>query len=337
MELISAAHIDSPFHFQFSKPNRVSNPLIKVEKVTLSYGEKIILDSVSLSIKPGDRLALLGPNGAGKSTLIKLLATKNNPSRGSIEAAESLKIGYFAQHQLEELDGSASPLLHLQRLNKKATERDLRNFLGGFGFHGDKTLAAVAPFSGGEKARLALALLVYQKPNLLLLDEPTNHLDIEMRHALSSALQDFSGAMIIVSHDRHLLRTITDQFLLVADGKLSFFDGDLDDYAQWVKNEHKSESLIKTGSASDKSRKQLESKKRQQQKPLREALKKAEKQLDKLSDKHKHLEEQLSNNELYAADQKTKLTALLEQKSFLDKELATAEEAWVEAQEALDA
>ncbi|OUR91480.1 ABC transporter ATP-binding protein, partial [Cycloclasticus sp. 44_32_T64] len=179
MELISAAHIDSPFHFEFFKPSRVSNPLIKVEKATLAYDDKLILDSVSLSIKPGDRLALLGPNGAGKSTLIKLLAGQSSPSNGTVSAAESLNIGYFAQHQLEQLDPTASPLLHLQRLDKKATERDLRNFLGGFGFHGDKTLEAVAPFSGGEKARLVLAILVYQKPNLLLLDEPTNHLDIE--------------------------------------------------------------------------------------------------------------------------------------------------------------
>ncbi|ORU92733.1 MAG: ABC transporter ATP-binding protein [Cycloclasticus sp. symbiont of Bathymodiolus heckerae] len=340
MELISAAHIDSPFHFEFFKPDRVSNPLLKVEKATLAYGEKVILDSVSLSIKPGDRLALLGPNGAGKSTLIKLLAGKSAPSNGSLEAAESLKIGYFAQHQLEELDSAASPLLHLQRLNKKATERDLRNFLGGFGFHGDKTIEAVAPFSGGEKARLALALLVYQKPNLLLLDEPTNHLDIEMRHALSSALQDFSGAMIIVSHDRHLLRTITDQFLLVANSKLTAFDGDLDDYAQWVKSELKNTSTdtsINNNSNSGKARKQLEAKKRQQQKPLRDTLRKAEKQLDKLSDKQKQLEEQLSNNNLYAADQKTELTTLLEKKALIDKQLTLAEEAWLEAQDALDA
>ncbi len=340
MELISAAHIDSPFHFEFFKPSRVSNPLIKVEKATLAYDDKLILDSVSLSIKPGDRLALLGPNGAGKSTLIKLLAGQSSPSNGTVSAAESLNIGYFAQHQLEQLDPTASPLLHLQRLDKKATERDLRNFLGGFGFHGDKTLEAVAPFSGGEKARLVLAILVYQKPNLLLLDEPTNHLDIEMRHALSSALQDFTGAMIIVSHDRHLLRTITDQFLLVSNKKVTLFDGDLDDYADWVKNESKTtESNSKDNSklGSGKERKQQAAKKRQQQKPLRDALKKAEKQLDKICAKQKKLEELLADNALYSADQSTKLNTLLEQKRQVDKELEIAEETWLFAQEAIEA
>ena len=339
MESISAAHIDSPFHFEFFKPERVSNPLIKVEKASLGYAEKIILDGVSLSIKPGDRLALLGPNGAGKSTLIKLLAGQSSASKGSIDAAESLKIGYFAQHQLEQLDPSASPLLHLQRLDKKATERDLRNFLGGFGFHADKTLEAVKPFSGGEKARLVLAILVYQKPNLLLLDEPTNHLDIEMRHALSSALQDYTGAMIIVSHDRHLLRTITDQFLLVADGKITPFEGDLEDYSAWVKNQASINDNKTSSTKSDSSVKQLKQQRaqlRQQQKPLRDALKKAEKQLDKLTLKQQQLEQQLADSDLYQADQKARLAKLLEEKRVLDQALESTEEAWLEAQSALE-
>lgn len=339
MELISAAHIDSPFHFEFFKPQRVSNPLLKVEKATLAYGDNIILDGVSLSIKPGDRLCLLGPNGAGKSTLIKLLAGESKACSGTLEAAESLKIGYFAQHQLEQLDSSATPLLHLQRLDKRATERDLRNFLGGFGFHGDKALDTVAPFSGGEKARLALAILVYQKPNLLLLDEPTNHLDIEMRYALSAALQEFTGAMLIVSHDRHLLRTITDQFLLLANGKAMPFDGDLDDYADWVKNQAKvSEQNLLTNEStcSNKERKQQDAKKRQQQKPLRDALKKAEKQMDKLSAEQLLLEERLADNEIYSAEQKTTLNTLLEEKRRLDNTLEAAEETWLEAQDALE-
>jgi ATP-binding cassette subfamily F protein 3 len=339
MELISAAHIDSPFHFAFFKPERVSNPLIKVEKTTLAYSDNVILNNVSLSIKPGDRLALLGPNGAGKSTLIKLLAEENKPTSGSIECAESLKVGYFAQHQLEQLDPNASPLLHLQRLDKKTTERDLRNFLGGFGFHGDKTLEAIAPFSGGEKARLALALLVYQKPNLLLLDEPTNHLDIEMRHALSASLQEFSGAMIIVSHDRHLLRTITDQFLLVSSGKITPFDGDLDDYADWVKNQAKEND---TTPSSDKSvnarkeQKQQQANNRQQQKPLRDALRKAEKQLDKLQEKHQQLEAKLADSDLYHQDKKQQLADIINEKSSIDEQLAKTEEAWLTAQEALE-
>lgn len=339
MELISAAHIDSPFHFEFFKPERVSNPLLKVEKTTLAYADNIILNNVSLSIKPGDRLALLGPNGAGKSTLIKLLAGENKPNNGSIESAESLKIGYFAQHQLEHLDANASPLLHIQRLNKKATERDLRNFLGGFGFHGDKALEAAAPFSGGEKARLALAILVYQKPNLLLLDEPTNHLDIEMRHALSSALQEFSGAMIIVSHDRHLLRTITDQFMLVADGQIIPFDGDLDDYADWVKNQAKlinSNEPDNKNANSRKEQKQQQANSRKQQKPLRDALKKAENQLDKLYTKQQALEEQLAEGDLYNNEQKDQLAKLIKEKAEVDKALEETEENWLNAQSALE-
>ncbi|MFT6624077.1 MAG: ATP-binding cassette subfamily F protein 3 [Cycloclasticus sp.] len=336
MEVISAAHIDSPFHFEFFKPDRVSNPLIKVEKATLAYGETVILDTISLSIKPGDRLALLGPNGAGKSTLIKLLATENSPTSGSIDAAESLKIGYFAQHQLEQLDRNASPLLHLQRLDKKATERDLRNFLGGFGFHGDKTLENVAPFSGGEKARLVLAILVYQKPNLLLLDEPTNHLDIEMRHALSSALQDFSGAMIIVSHDRHLLRTVTDQFLLVSNGQVLPFDGDLDDYADWVKNQTRAPESVASPSKDQRGKKQKQAHSRQQQKPLRDALKKAEKQLEKLYAKQQNLEQQLADGDVYNQENKKHLAELIEVKNKLDRELEKTEETWLEAQAALE-
>jgi ATP-binding cassette subfamily F protein 3 len=339
MELISAAHIDSPFHFAFFKPERVSNPLIKVEKTTLAYSDNVILNNVSLSIKPGDRLALLGPNGAGKSTLIKLLAEENKPTSGSIECAESLKVGYFAQHQLEQLDPNASPLLHLQRLDKKTTERDLRNFLGGFGFHGDKTLEAIAPFSGGEKARLALALLVYQKPNLLLLDEPTNHLDIEMRHALSASLQEFSGAMIIVSHDRHLLRTITDQFLLVSGGKITPFDGDLGDYADWVKNQAKENDSTPSSDKNvnaRKEQKQQQANNRQQQKPLRDALRKAEKQLDKLQEKQQQLEAKLADSDLYHQDKKQQLADIIKEKSSIDEQLAKTEEAWLTAQEALE-
>ena len=301
----------------------------------------MILDAVSLSIKPGDRLALLGPNGAGKSTLIKLLAGQNSANTGSIDSAESLKIGYFAQHQLEQLDPNASPLLHLQRLDKQATERGLRNFLGGFGFHGDKTIEAVAPFSGGEKARLVLAILVYQKPNLLLLDEPTNHLDIEMRHALSSALQDFSGAMIIVSHDRHLLRTITDQFLLVADGKITPFDGDLEDYSAWVKNQNSLSSTAsgpsQVSNSSRKQQKKTQAENRQRQKSLRDALKKAEKKIDQLNSKKSSLEAQLADNKLYEQDQRELLATLLKEKKSLDEMLDVAEEAWLAAQEDIDA
>jgi ATP-binding cassette subfamily F protein 3 len=340
MELIAAAHIDSPFHFSFKEPDRVSNPLMKVEKAVVGYQEKMIFDGVSLSIKPGDRVALLGPNGAGKSTLIKLLAGENSLSSGGMTCAESLKIGYFAQHQLEQLDKQASPLMHLQRMDKKATERDLRKFLGGFGFQGDRVLEAVAPFSGGEKARLVLALLVYQKPNLLLLDEPTNHLDLEMRHALSDALQSFSGAMIVVSHDRHLLRTVTDQFYLVYAGKVEAFDGDLDDYAVWIKDRERNESAnAKTepeNSVPKKQQKHVEAENRKRLKPLRDALKKAEKEMDKLYEQQAKLEEQLADTQLYEAVEKERLKKILNEKQNVDKKIEAAEEKWLAAQEALE-
>jgi ATP-binding cassette subfamily F protein 3 len=234
MELIAQAHIDSPFQFSFPPPKKLPNPLIALEQAAIGYGERTIIQNASLSIAPGDRIGLLGPNGAGKSSLIKVLSGQMAPLTGKLKTAEALHIGYFAQHQLEQLRLDESPLWHLQQLNKQATEKDLRNFLGGFDFRGDKVNDAIAPFSGGEKARLVLALLVYQNPNLLLLDEPTNHLDLEMRHALSVALQAYEGAMVVVSHDRHLLRSVTDQLLLVADGRLQEFDGDLDDYKSWL-------------------------------------------------------------------------------------------------------
>jgi len=341
MELIAAAHVDSPFHFSFKKPDRVSNPLLKIEEASIGYEKKMILEGVSLSIKPGDRIALLGPNGAGKSTLIKVLASEAALSSGKLSEAESLKVGYFAQHQLDQLDLEASALLHIQRLDPKATERDLRNFLGGFGFQGERTLEAVGPFSGGEKARLALAILVYQKPNLLLLDEPTNHLDLEMRHALSAALQSFTGAMIIVSHDRHLLRTVTDKFYLVFGGEVQPFDGDLDDYGVWVK-----ERDIRGGGSSvapqsvDKTRKQLKqeaAENRKRLKPLQDEFKRAEKRLEKLYAKRLTLEEQLADSQLYEKEEKERLQKIIKEKHELDGLVEEAEESWLMAQDAIEA
>jgi ATP-binding cassette subfamily F protein 3 len=341
MELIAAAHADSPFHFAFKAPDRVSNPLLKVKEAVIGYGETIILNGVSLAIKPGDRIALLGPNGAGKSTLIKMLAGETTLSSGELTEAESLKVGYFAQHQLDHLDLEASALLHLQRLDPKATERDLRNFLGGFGFQGERTMEAVAPFSGGEKARLALAILVYQKPNLLLLDEPTNHLDLEMRHALSSALQSFTGAMIIVSHDRHLLRTVTDRFFLVFGGQVQAFDGDLDDYSAWVK-----ERDLRGGGSNiaptsgDKSRKQLKqeaAENRKRLKPLQDDFKRAEKRLEKLYAKRLTLEEQLADGQLYEKEEKERLQAIIKEKHELEEQIEKTEECWLMAEEAIEA
>ena len=220
MQLIAPAHVDSQFDFAFPEVGFVPNPLLRLNHVSIGYGETTILRQLNTGIFPGDRIGLLGPNGAGKSTLIKLLAGELVPLTGQCDTSKGLRIGYFAQHQLEQLHTDLSPLQHMQMLNEQASEKELRNFLGGFAFAGDMATEPVGPLSGGEKARLVLAMLVYNKPNLLLLDEPTNHLDLEMRHALTMALQEFDGAMVLVSHDRHMLRSVCDTLLLVAEGRV---------------------------------------------------------------------------------------------------------------------
>ena len=235
MEKIVPAHVDSPFSFSFSKADKTSNPLLCLEQATLGYETKSIIKKADLVLRSDSRIGLLGPNGAGKSTLVKTLVGDLALIHGKKTGSEHLHIGYFAQHQLEFLDLQASALLHIQRLSPTVTEQEIRNFLGSFNFHGDKATEAISPFSGGEKARLALALTVWQKPNLLILDEPTNHLDLEMRHALTLALQMYKGALIVISHDRHLLKNTVDQFYLVAQQSLRFFDGDLNDYQCWLK------------------------------------------------------------------------------------------------------
>ncbi len=234
MERIAPAHVDSPFHFSFRAPPSLPRPLLTLEGGRAGYGERLVLDRIKLDLVPGDRVGLLGPNGAGKSTLIKVLAGRLPLLAGEQRQAQGLRIGYFAQHQMDQLRPDESPLKHLQRLAPEATEQMLRDYLGGFDFAGDKALEPVAPFSGGEKARLAMALVIWGRPNLLLLDEPTNHLDLEMREALSEALQDYEGALVVVSHDRHLLRVTVDQLLLVDGGRVAPFDGDLDDYPAWL-------------------------------------------------------------------------------------------------------
>ncbi len=234
MERIAPAHVDSPFHFAFRAPPSLPRPLLVLEGGRAGYGERLVLDRIKLDLVPGDRVGLLGPNGAGKSTLIKILAGRLPLLAGEQRLAQGLRVGYFAQHQMDQLRPDESPLKHLQRLAPEATEQMLRDYLGGFDFAGDKALEPVAPFSGGEKARLALALVIWGRPNLLLLDEPTNHLDLEMREALSEALQDYEGALVVVSHDRHLLRVTVDQLLLVDGGRVVPFDGDLDDYPAWL-------------------------------------------------------------------------------------------------------
>lgn len=339
MELIATAHVDSPFDFCFAKPQKMPNPLLTLDNVVIGYGQHIIINETSLSISPGDRIGLLGPNGAGKSSLIKVLAGDMPALSGKRQEADSLKIGYFAQHQLEQLQLDESPLWHVQQLDKGATEKELRNFLGGFDFQGDKVLQAVKPFSGGEKARLVLALLVYQNPNLLLLDEPSNHLDLEMRHALNVALQDYQGAIVVVSHDRHLLRSVTDQLLLVANNKVQVFDGDLDDYRLWLV-EQKKDSEKSTNdtllTVSRKDQRKLDADRRQKHKPLIDALKKAELAVEKYHNEQRQLEQQLADPECYADSQKELLKQLIERKVVVDKLLDDAEANWLKAEEDLE-
>lgn len=340
MTLIAQAHVDSPFHFQFSRTEKLPSPLLRLEAVSVGYGDSDLFSAVDLSIEPGDRIGLLGANGAGKSTLIKLLAGELVPGTGLREAAETLQIGYFAQHQLEQLQATESPLWHLHKIAADATEKELRNFLGGFDFHGDKVLEPVVNFSGGEKARLVLALLVYRNPNLLLLDEPTNHLDLEMRHALSMALQDYQGALVVVSHDRHLLRSVTDQLLLVSDGQVTDFTGDLDDYRKWLVEKGKQVPAPDLqGSAARTSRKEVrqrQAERRQQLRPLQQALDQAERMVEKLHADQQRLQDQLADPEIYSEQGKERLKKLLLQKSELDKTLAEAESDWLQASEKLE-
>lgn len=339
MPLISQAHVESGFDFHFQAPLKLPNPLLRLDQARIGYAGKTILAEVNLQLTPGDRIGLLGFNGAGKSTLIKLLAGELPPQQGELQCAADLRIGYFAQHQIEQLDLQASPILHLQRFDARATEQSIRSFLGGFGFSNDKALEKVSHFSGGEKARLVLAMLVYQRPNLLLLDEPTNHLDLEMRFALSTALQEFEGAMVIVSHDRHLLRLVADRFLLVADRQVKEFDGDLEDYANWVQSRDTTQDSD-AGSAGNlankKQQRQDAAVERQRLKPLRDKVLGLEREIDRLNREKAALLQQLAAADLYQEGQKTQLQTLLGRQAAIEKQLDELEVQWVDASEELD-
>lgn len=332
---------DSPFYMEFRAPEALPNPLVKMEQVSVGYGDKAILNHVHLNLVPGARIGLLGRNGAGKSTLIKLLSEQLKPMSGIYETNPGLNIGYFAQHQIEFLRLDDSPLQHLSRLSPNHREQELRDFLGGFGFNGDMALAPVRPFSGGEKARLVLALLVWQRPNLLLLDEPTNHLDLEMRHALTMALQSFEGAMIIVSHDRHLLRLSCSDYYLVDQGEVRSFDGDLDDYHQWLldaaKSDNKSETALEASPAQDKKlQKRLEAELRQKLSPMKKVQSKLEKSQQQYTERLSELENMLADTSLYDADNKAKLTEVLSERTKLTQALEESELEWLELQEEIE-
>jgi ATP-binding cassette subfamily F protein 3 len=340
MERIAPAHVDSPFHFAFRPPRRNPHPLLRLEACRAGYEGRIVLEQASLVLTPGDRIGLLGPNGAGKSTLVKLLAGELAPLTGKRIPAQDLAIGYFAQHQLEQLHPEHTPVEHLQQLDHKLGEQEARNFLGGFGFAGDKAVEPVGPFSGGEKSRLVLALLVYRRPNLLLLDEPTNHLDLEMRQALASALQAFEGAMVIVSHDRHLLRTCCDRLELVASGRITAFDDDLDHYPDWLARHARATDdappARKAPAEDRKARKRREAEQRKRLQPLKQALSRAEEKLETLQVEQQTLQSQLADNALYQAENKDRLNALLAHKAEIDRQVEDAELAWLRAADALE-
>lgn len=347
METLIPAHLSSPFSFGFVPPEKLPNPLVSMEQVKIGYDQTVILGEVKLNLVPGSRIGLLGRNGAGKSTLIKLLAGEKDPISGRYDISAGLNVGYFAQHQLEFLDLEASALTHIQRLDSTATEQSIRDFLGGFNFNGDSALKPVAPFSGGEKARLVLAMIVYQKPNLLLLDEPTNHLDLEMREALNLALQGFEGAMILVSHDRFLLTSVCEEFYLVDSGKVDVFSGDVDDYRQWLidsekrtNTELKASEVANDGSAGQsvdrKTQKRLDAEFRKITSPLKKQISQAEKRMDTFAKTLSSLEDQLADADIYVEQRKDDLIVLLAAQKDAQQGLNQAEMEWIEAQEELE-
>jgi ATP-binding cassette subfamily F protein 3 len=352
MQTIAAAHVDSPFEFQFLTPKQIPNPLLRLSDVTAGYGETVILEPMDLTITPETRVALIGPNGAGKSTLIRVLTGQQAPLSGQYNPADGMKIGYFAQHTLEQLDPEASAYQHILRMNRQVREQDARDFLGGFGFHGDQAVEPCAGFSGGEKARLVMALLIWQRPNLLLLDEPTNHLDLEMRHALTLALQDYQGAIIVVSHDRHLLRSVTDELWLVADGRVQPYEGDLDEYATWItqyrtqaKKKSTSEPVkpveapvvtVKLSASERKLQRQQQAEARQRIQPLTKESKQLEKKLEKLLSEKQEIDQQLADTAIYESSQADRLKQLLKQQTTINKDVAQVESKWLSVTEQLE-
>jgi ATP-binding cassette, subfamily F, member 3 len=343
MQKIAPAHVDSPFEFTFLAPEKLPRPLLALEKQSVGYAERAVLQSIDLSIAPDSRIALLGRNGAGKSTLMKLLAGAIAPRDGKRTEARDLRIGYFAQHQLEQLAVKESPLQHLRRFGgaaaARSTEQELRTFLGCFGFNGDRVFEPVAPFSGGEKSRLVLALLSFMRPNLLLLDEPTNHLDLEMRQALAVALQDYAGGVVLVSHDRHLLRTVADELLLVDRGRATPFDGDLDDYAKWFTTESNVDTTPSDESKGEqkKLRKREEAERRNRLSPLRAQVARLEQEIAALQSEGATIEQALAAPDLYAEGGKQRLLELLASQKRVSNSLAATEHAWLEASEQLEA
>ena len=342
MQQLAPAHIDSPFNFAFPAAGKSSDPLLRLDEAQLGYAGAPVLSNVTLVLRPGSRIGLLGKNGAGKSTLLKSLIGRLPLLNGTRQAGEHCRTGYFDQQQLEALDLSASAALHVQRLSPEAREQEILNFLGGFNFRGDSATQPIAPFSGGEKARLALALVVWQRPNLLVLDEPTNHLDLDMRNAMEMALQGYEGALILVSHDRHLLRNTADELLLVHDGVVEDYDDDLRAYEKWVLASYRSSdaptaSVPAATEASAKERRQQAAAQRERLRPLQREVTQTEKAMEQAEQALQALQARLADPALYEGDSAGEVAELVKQEGALQAEQARLEELWLAQQEELEA
>ena len=344
MEQIAPAHVDSPFRFRFIEPKKQPQHLLGLTDATLGYGQDVILDNINLNLSAGDRIGLLGVNGAGKSTLVKALSTGSTMLGGDRVMSKDTKIGYFAQHQLELLQPELSPIDHLREYAPNDREQDHRNYLGRFGFGGERIFEPVAPFSGGEKARLVLALMIRQGPNLLLLDEPTNHLDLEMRQALSIALIEYSGALVVISHDRHLLRSVCDELLIVHHGIVDRFNRSLDDYPAWLKEQEDQDGAIADKwqdkpekSLTKKQLRQEQAERRKRLKPLYDVVRDVEKKLTASRTKLADLESRLADESIYMdTDRKQELTDLVKSQADVKSDIETLEWEWLEASEQLE-
>jgi ATP-binding cassette subfamily F protein 3 len=347
MTLTAPSMVDSSLDIRFAVPEKMGSPLLRLDEADLGYAQTPILRQVDVALAPGSRLGLLGPNGAGKSTLIKSLVGELSLLSGQLSSSEHLRLGYFAQHQIDHLDGKASALLMIQRLSPKVDELTLRNFLGGYGFRGDRVTCAVEPFSGGEKARLALALIVWQKPNVLLLDEPTNHLDLDLRHALLVALQAFQGAVVLVSHDRHLVSATCDELLLVVDGQVTPFQGDIDTYASWLRewraNLPKQTSALPTPIGTSAPSATITAStikpvlRSADVRALQQKVAKAEQLMQQEQQALAAINEQLSSPALYEPDQQQQLNDLLARQKQAQQILDAAEQSWLATTDALEA
>ncbi|HUS23623.1 MAG TPA: ATP-binding cassette domain-containing protein [Candidatus Binatia bacterium] len=368
MTLVEAVHADSEFSFEFPEPHRLPSPLVRFDDLAAGYpetrhpgesrdpvsfaghaddktlgpgfrrGDSAVLRGIKLLVAPGERYGLLGPNGAGKSTLVRTLAGELAPLSGTATRSPHLRVGYFAQHQVEQLDPKASPILHFKRLDARATELELRTFLGGFNFRGDRVFEAIEPFSGGEKARLALALVVYQRPNLLLLDEPTNHLDLDMRHALETALLGYAGAVVLVSHDRHLVSATCDRLLLVAQGACTDFEGDLDDYARWLNERDRSPADPSPGPVRGEAKTSSRERRKAaaDDRALRDKVKKLDAQLNTLHVKLTAVEGKLADPATYANGRSADVAGMERELRELRRQVAAIEQQWLAAADALE-